>query len=67
MVDRIVPAMTADDIADAATALGLYDAAPVSHEPFRQWVIEDRFGEADARPGSLPGRSSCRMWRPTSI
>jgi fructuronate reductase len=45
MVDRIVPAMTADDVADAAVALGLRDEAPVSHEPFRQWVIEDRFGE----------------------
>ena len=44
MVDRIVPAMIADDVADAAAALGLHDAAPVSHEPFRQWVIEDRFG-----------------------
>ena len=46
MVDRIVPAMTADDVADAAASLGLYDAAPISHEPFRQWVIEDRFGDA---------------------
>ncbi len=46
MVDRIVPALTADDLADAAASVGLYDAAPVSHEPFRQWVIEDRFGEA---------------------
>ena len=46
MVDRIVPGMTAQDIADAATALGLHDAAPVSHEPFRQWVIEDQFGGA---------------------
>lgn len=43
MVDRIVPAATDTDIADAAAATGLYDAAPVSHEPFRQWVIEDRF------------------------
>ena len=48
MVDRIVPAATADDIRDAASATGLYDAAPVSHEPFRQWVIEDRF--AGERP-----------------
>ena len=46
MVDRIVPAMTADDAADAAASLGLYDAAPITHEPFRQWVIEDRFGGA---------------------
>jgi fructuronate reductase len=28
---------------------GLWDASPVVHEPFRQWVIEDRFIEG-ARP-----------------
>ena len=49
MVDRIVPALTDADIADAERLLGLHDAAPVSHEPFRQWVIEDRFG-----PGGRP-------------
>ena len=49
MVDRIVPAVTETDIEAAAQATGLYDAAPVSHEPFRQWVIEDRFC-GDARP-----------------
>jgi fructuronate reductase len=49
MVDRIVPAMADADLPAAAEATGLYDAAPVSHEPFRQWVIEDRFVEA-ARP-----------------
>jgi len=43
MIDRIVPATTEVDIGAAAEATGLYDAAPVSHEPFRQWVIEDRF------------------------
>ena len=43
MVDRIVPALAPDDIEAAALATGLYDAAPVSHEPFRQWVIEDQF------------------------
>jgi fructuronate reductase len=42
MVDRIVPAMTDADLADAQAAIGLTDAAPVSHEPFRQWVVEDR-------------------------
>ncbi|WP_120010622.1 mannitol dehydrogenase family protein [Teichococcus vastitatis] len=41
MVDRIVPASTEVDQADAAAMLGLQDAAPVSAEPFRQWVIED--------------------------
>ena len=48
MVDRIVPATTAADIADNDAALGVADAAPVVHEPFAQWVIEDRF--AAGRP-----------------
>jgi fructuronate reductase len=48
MVDRIVPATTATDIAQIAAALGVHDAAPVVCEPFRQWVIEDRF--AGPRP-----------------
>ena len=42
MVDCIVPATTAEVLAKAE-ALGLQDAAPVTHENFRQWVIEDRF------------------------
>ena len=48
MVDRIVPATTADDIAQNDAALQVADAAPVVHEPFAQWVIEDRF--AAGRP-----------------
>jgi fructuronate reductase len=43
MVDRIVPATTAADIADNAAVLGVHDAAPVLFEPFEQWVIEDEF------------------------
>ena len=44
MVDRIVPATTADDLIAAQAALGgLIDAAHVVTEPFSQWVIEDRF------------------------
>jgi fructuronate reductase len=43
MIDRIVPATTAADIAENDAALGFADAAPVVHEPFAQWVIEDRF------------------------
>ena len=43
MVDRIVPATTKDDIAEVARLTGTWDAAPVLHEPFRQWVIEDAF------------------------
>ena len=48
MVDRIVPATTAADIADNDAALGMHDAAPVVFEPFKQWVIEDEF--VAARP-----------------
>lgn len=43
MVDRIVPATTASDIAETAAAIGLHDASPVMSEPFRQWAIEDHF------------------------
>lgn len=43
MVDRIVPATTADDIAALADRLGVEDQAMVKTEPFIQWVIEDRF------------------------
>ena len=49
MVDRIVPATTAADRAEAQGLLGgLKDAACVVTEPFSQWVIEDRF--AGPRP-----------------
>ncbi|HET8725992.1 MAG TPA: mannitol dehydrogenase family protein, partial [Alphaproteobacteria bacterium] len=44
MVDRIVPATTPEDADRNATLLGVEDASPVLFEPFRQWVIEDRFG-----------------------
>jgi fructuronate reductase len=55
MVDRIVPAMTEADPRDAEAATGLVDAAPVSHEPFRQWVIEDRFNGNDRPAWELAG------------
>ena len=42
MVDCIVPATGPDEIA-LAREFGLEDAAPVTHENFRQWVIEDQF------------------------
>jgi fructuronate reductase len=48
MVDRIVPATTDADLAEADVLLGVHDAAPVAAERFGQWVIEDRF--AGARP-----------------
>ncbi|MGL4813310.1 MAG: mannitol dehydrogenase family protein [Beijerinckiaceae bacterium] len=43
MVDRIVPATTDADRADAQGLLGIADDGVISTEPFRQWVIEDRF------------------------
>ncbi len=43
MVDRIVPATTDADSAEVARVLGVADAVPVVFEPFRQWVLEDRF------------------------
>lgn len=43
MVDRIVPATTAADIAALTARTGITDLAPVLHEPYRQWVIEDDF------------------------
>lgn len=49
MVDRIVPATKPEDLARVEAITGRADAAPVLHEPFRQWVIEDRF-VGGARP-----------------
>ncbi|MGW8379729.1 mannitol dehydrogenase family protein [Streptomyces sp. ODS28] len=48
VVDRIVPAATDGDRAAADAALGVRDEVPVVGEPYRQWVLEDRF--AAARP-----------------
>ena len=42
MVDCIVPATGPAELA-LARNFGIEDAAPVTHENFRQWVIEDRF------------------------
>ncbi len=49
MVDRIVPATKPEDIERLATLTGVLDRSPVMHEPFRQWVVEDRFVDG-ARP-----------------
>ena len=43
MVDRIVPAVTAETLEQVAQATGVVDPAAVACEPFRQWVIEDNF------------------------
>jgi len=42
MVDCIVPATGQNEL-DLARSLGIADAAPVTHENYRQWVIEDDF------------------------
>jgi mannitol 2-dehydrogenase len=42
MVDCIVPATGPAELA-LAESFGIKDAAPVTHENFRQWVIEDDF------------------------
>ncbi|WP_043838596.1 mannitol dehydrogenase family protein [Muricoccus aerilatus] len=55
MVDRIVPAMEEGDLAAAQAATGLADFAPVVHEPFRQWVIEDRFADGGRPAWDLAG------------
>ncbi len=43
MVDRITPATTEDRRRGLEAGFGLEDARPVFCEPFRQWVLEDRF------------------------
>lgn len=48
MVDRIVPAATQADLDRVASVVGARDEGAVITEPFRQWVIEDRF--AGPRP-----------------
>lgn len=48
VVDRIVPAATAEDRAAVRRMIGLHDEGAVVTEPFRQWVIEDSF------PGGRP-------------
>jgi fructuronate reductase len=48
MVDRIVPATSPDDIEEVSSRLGARDPAIVVGEPFRQWVVEDKF--AGERP-----------------
>ncbi|WP_049722944.1 mannitol dehydrogenase family protein [Gilvimarinus polysaccharolyticus] len=48
MVDRIVPAATAQVIEAISEAVGLVDEGALLCEPFRQWVIEDNF--AGTRP-----------------
>jgi mannitol 2-dehydrogenase len=48
MVDRITPRTTDADREFIAEKFGVLDLAPVVTEPFRQWVLEDKF--AAGRP-----------------
>ena len=43
VVDRMVPAITASDLAALTRESGLKDPAAVFTETFSQWIIEDRF------------------------
>ncbi len=52
MIDRIVPASTAQTLDAAAAALGVRDLAAVAAEPYRQWVLQDDF------PGGRPAWES---------
>jgi mannitol 2-dehydrogenase len=49
MVDCITPATGPREIAFAAEHFGVADAAPVTCEPFRQWVLEDKFPQGRPR------------------
>ena len=49
MVDCITPATGPREIAFAADHFGIADAAPVTCEPFRQWVLEDKFPQGRPR------------------
>jgi fructuronate reductase len=54
MVDRIVPRVTAADLAAARETLGVEDRAAVVAEPFLAWAVEDCFaaGRPDWSAGS---------------
>lgn len=43
MVDRIVPAITPETLADITAYIGTEDPCGIATEPFIQWVIEDNF------------------------
>jgi fructuronate reductase len=49
VVDRIVPATTAEDRAAVSTKLGVRDEMAVVGEPYRQWVLADAFRAARPR------------------
>tara|TARA_B100000902_G_scaffold26355_1_gene31748 strand:+ start:130 stop:1572 length:1443 start_codon:yes stop_codon:yes gene_type:complete len=55
MVDRIVPAITAEEIVRISKLATWEDPSPVIHEPFRQWIIEDCFGALPRPPLEATG------------
>ncbi len=63
MVDRIAPASTGEDIDKIAAEIGVIDEAAVVGEPFRQWVIEDRFA-GEKPPWDLAGVQFVRDSKP---
>jgi mannitol-1-phosphate/altronate dehydrogenase len=63
MVDRIVPAVTAETLDKIEQLTGVRDPAGVACEPFRQWVIEDNFVPV-VRSGKKPALSWCRTCCP---
>ena len=58
MVDCIVPATGTAERA-LANGFGIDDAAPVTHENFRQWVIEDDFCAGRPHPFEEVGATFC--------
>ncbi len=63
MVDRIVPAATAQQRADASRVLGLDDACALGTEGFWEWVIERRFADATDGPMRFSIRLASACWR----
>lgn len=63
MVDRIVPAATAEQRARQSEQLGCIDAAGIATEPFSQWIIENRFA-ADCPDWAAAGAQFVEDIRP---
>ena len=61
MVDRITPVTTAEDIGRLQAEVGITDAWPVVCEPFRQWVLQDRF------PNGRPPLELCGVQLVTDV
>eukprot|EP00656_Telonema_subtile_P020409 TRINITY_DN21532_c0_g1_i1.p1 TRINITY_DN21532_c0_g1~~TRINITY_DN21532_c0_g1_i1.p1 ORF type:complete len:501 (-),score=129.51 TRINITY_DN21532_c0_g1_i1:98-1600(-) len=55
MVDRIVPAVTEEDVLEAEALTGLSDPGAVGTEKFKQWVIEDSFVDGQRPPWEAAG------------